>query len=293
MSGRSYDKKTSKSRRNPLSPSERQLRSNGGGVEELKNDEGLTGLRTSIETEFALELRTAVISDADKKRILEEGKQTQNYAFLRALEVIREVRAGIKPVDDLNNTKGKSLKDAIESLGKISDHEEAVLWDKEGRYFGRAVGNERRVGTLALSGVATNGTHLHNHPWSASRPLGASFSLHGGDIDTFARSGQRHMIVVTREGIYEAKATKQVKFKRGELLRYETAMRGQMSAFQKAYQESGKPQGDGYHKALWGIVHQANAELARKKGYEYKFTPFKGFEGIYDVSRINEPLPPL
>jgi hypothetical protein len=156
-----------------------------------------------------------------------------------------------------------------------------AAFDKNGKFLGYDTqGNKGRVSLSVAVGQMVGGTSIHSHPEEAGRFFGGNFSV--GDWKTFRDTGEKRMIVTSKEGTYILEKVGKFKLTNSDVNKsyVKTTVR---TVFSKNNIKDDKPTKFGCSKsdlAVWRDQHQGAKELAAQSGIKYTFIPNKGFEGI-------------
>lgn len=252
---------------------------------EFKNKDGLTGMELQVSDIEGLKLWLAQnikLTEKEKREILEYGMVDKNDKFL-TLNVIRILEA-IRDGKTKNEQYDKNFKYSMDKLIKKwanSEVEVAAAWDKNGMFLGwESQANTGLVGHTTSTGQTVGGTTLHSHPSSPTRFFGGTFS--DGDWKNFLNSGERLMVVTSREGTYMLERVGKVKITRSDVNKNYVRTTVMSTLSMQNFSETkrtkfGCSQQD---LAVWRDRHKGAKQLASQGGIKYTFIPNKGFEGI-------------
>jgi hypothetical protein len=281
--------------RRVIIPTERQAEAmKKAASQPLLDAGGLSGIGFSVKDLTRLEkyIKDLGLSSQRQKQILERGEATDEYMYLRLIEILKDIRDG-KKIDDLNDKNSKfSLASTIERW-RGGDVEMAAMWDKDNRFIGFNVGKKDEVTPNVLAGHLAGGTLVHNHPiQEEGQKLGNPFS--DADMVLFRDTGLRLSVVTAREGTFymERIGNKPLTKLTDKLIKTswsKTIIRFQLSNL--IYQKNrDKLTTDDYYRMVWRDIHRFNKEVADAAGYSYKFVPNKGFQSLTDF-RVSGELP--
>lgn len=252
---------------------------------EFKNKDGLTGIELKIDDIEGLKewiRQNTKLTEKEKRQILEYGMVDKDDKFL-TLNVIRILEA-MRDGKTKNERDDKEFKYSMDKLIKKwanSEVEVAAAWDKNGMFLGwESQANVGLVSHTTATGQTVGGTTLHSHPSSPTRFFGGTFS--DGDWKNFLNSGERLMVVTSREGTYMLERTGNVKVKRSDVNRNYVRTTIMATLSMQRFSESkrtkfGCSQQD---LAVWRDRHNGAKQLASMGGIKYTFIPNKGFEGL-------------
>jgi hypothetical protein len=252
---------------------------------EFKNADGLTGIELKVSDIDGLKLWLAQnikLTEKEKKQILEYGMVDKDDKFL-TLNVIRILEA-MRDGKTKNERDDKAFKYSMDKLIKKwanSEVEVAAAWDKNGMFLGwESQANTGLVSHTTATGQTVGGTTLHSHPSSSTRFFGGTFS--DGDWKNFLNSGERLMVVTSREGTYMLERTGNVKVKRSDVNRsyVRTTVTATLSMQRFSDSKSTKFGCSQQDLAVWRDRHNGAKQLASMGGVKYTFIPNKGFEGL-------------
>lgn len=257
---------------------------------------GYNGVEYTVKDLKNLEkyIKELGISEKRQKEILERGESTDEYKYLRMIEILKDIRDG-KKIDDLNDPNSKFSLASTAERWKDGDVEMGGAWDKNNRFIGFSVGKKSEVEYNILTGSLAGGTMLHNHPRQDDDSLlGYSFSR--GDIETFRDFALRLSVVTAIEGKYYMENTqgKSLKKLSNKVIESFWARFDIRRSLSKIIYEKNKDKLtiDDYNRMIWRDLHRFNQDIAKVAGYSYKFVPNKGYESLTD-SKITGKLPPI
>ena len=252
---------------------------------EFKNSDGLTGIELKVSDIEGLKewvKQNTKLTEKEKKQILEYGMVDKDDKFL-TLNVIRILEA-MRDGKTKNERDDKAFKYSMDKLIKKwanSEVEVAAAWDKNGMFLGwESQANTGLVSHTTASGQTVGGTTLHSHPSSPTRFFGGTFS--DGDWKNFLNSGERLMVVTSKEGTYMLERTGNVKVKRSDVNRsyVRTTITATLSMQKFSNSKSTKFGCSQQDLAVWRDRHNGAKQLASMGGVKYTFIPNKGFEGL-------------
>lgn len=272
--------------RRVIVPTTRQMEQMARKQEEanqIKDSMGRSGMENKIKDIEGIEefLRQQGLSKKAQKEILEKGEATDDFINLNVLRILKALRDG----DKTNEKDDKKFKFSLDKLIKMwanSEVEMMAAFDKNGKFLGYSTqANAGQVQHQTGSGQIVGGTTIHSHPSGPDRFFGGTFSV--GDYKGFRDSGEKTMIVTSREGTYILERdngplnltnsqinTSYVKTTVRVTLSREKIKNDKLTKF-------GCTKSD---LAMWRDRHLGAKELASQSGLKYTFIPNKGFEGL-------------
>jgi hypothetical protein len=252
---------------------------------EFKNSDGMTGLQLKVGDIDGLKewiRQNTKLTEKEKKQILEYGMLDKGDKFL-TLNVIRILEA-IRDGMVKNEKDDKDFKYSMDKLVKKwanSEVEVAAAWDKNGMFLGwESQANDGKVQFTIAQGHAVGGTTLHSHPSSKDRFFGGTFS--DGDWKNYFTSGEKTMVVTSREGTYIIDRNGPIKATRSDINRsyVRTTVMATLSMQKFSASKLTKFGCSQQDLAVWRDRHNGAKQLASLAGVSYTFIPNKGFEGL-------------
>ena len=249
---------------------------------EIRDSEGLSGMVNTISDIAGIEefIKQEGLSKKAQNEILEKGQVTDTFINLNVLRILKALRDG----DKTNERDDKKFKFCLENLIKKWANSEVELiaaFDKNGKFLGYST--QANVGKVSIAlgeGQMVGGTSIHSHPSSEERFFGGNLSV--GDWKGFRDSGEKTMVVTSREGTYILERRGSLKLTNSQInTNYvKTTVRTVLSE-QKIKDDKltkfGCTKSD---LAIWRDRHNGTRELADSVGLKYTFIPNKGFEGL-------------
>lgn len=280
--GRSYEIKEG---RKVIIPTKKQVESmerKQATANTLIDALGRTGMVNTVSDIEMIEgyIKTLGLSQKQQKEILENARATDEFIQLNVLRILKALRDG----DTKNEMEDKKFKFSLDSLIKKWANSEVELmaaYDKNGKFLGYDTqGNSGIVHMTTGAGQLVGGTSIHTHPVLKGEFLGGHFSV--GDWRGFRDSGERRMVVTSKEGTYILEKSKPLKLTNSDINKsyVRTTVRTVLS--KQAIKDDkmtkfGCPKSD---LAVWRDKHQGAKEIAAIAGVKFTFIPNKGFEGI-------------
>lgn len=252
---------------------------------EFKNADGLTGIELKVSDIEGLKewlRQNTKLTEKEKKQILEYGMVDKDDKFL-TLNVIRILEA-IRDGKTKNERDDKDFKYSMDKLIKKwanSEVEVAAAWDKNGMFLGwESQANEGLVSHTTATGQIVGGTTLHSHPSYRDRFFGGTFS--DGDWKNYFKTGEKTMVVTSREGTYIIDRNGPIKATRSDINRsyVKTTVMATLSMQKFSATKLTKFGCSQQDLAVWRDRHNGAKQLASLAGVSYTFIPNKGFEGL-------------
>lgn len=252
---------------------------------EFKDSEGLTGLEVTIKDidsikEYVKE--NFKLSETEKKAIIENGMvDTQDkFFYLNLIRVLQAMKDG-KTKNEKDDPDFKFSQDKLVKKWANSEVELGAAWDKNGMFLGwQSQANEGKVQFTIAKGHIVGGTTLHSHPSGPDRFFGGTFS--DGDWKNYLASGEKTMIVTSREGTYILDRSGPIKATRSDVNKsyVRTTVAVTLSQTRIVNDKLTKFGCQKSDLAAWRDRHNGAKQLAEKAGVKYIFIPNKGFEGL-------------
>lgn len=252
---------------------------------EFKNADGLTGMPLTpndIESIKEWIKQNYKLTEVEKRAILNNGMVDTQDKFLN-LNVLRILQA-IKDGTTKNEKDDKNFKFSQDKLIKKwanSEVELGAAWDKNGMFLGwQSQANKGQVAFVTSVGQVVGGTTLHSHPSDSDRFFGGTFS--DGDWKNYLVSGEKTMIVTSREGTYIIDRNGPIKATRSDVNRsyVKTTVMATLSMEKFSATKLTKFGCSQQDLAVWRDRHNSAKQLASLAGVSYTFIPNKGFEGL-------------
>lgn len=249
---------------------------------EIKDALGRTGMTNTLADIALIEayIQELGLSKKAQKEILDNGRSTDEFINLNVLRILKALRDG----DKANEKDDKNFKFSLDNLIKKWANSEVELmaaYDKNGKFLGYSTqANAGLVQHPTGDGQVIGGTTIHSHPSDSERFFGGNFSV--GDWKGFRDTGEKTMVVTSREGTYILERSGSLKLTNSQInTNYvKTTVRTTLS-IEKI--KDNKPTKFGCTKAdlaVWRDRHNGTKELADSVGLKYTFIPNKGFEGL-------------
>lgn len=280
--GRSYEMKEGRRVIVPTTRQIEQMARKQAEANQIKDALGRTGMQNVIADIDGIEeyLRQQGLSKKAQKEILEKGEATDDFINLNVLRILKALRDG----DKTNEKDDKNFKFSLEKLIKKWANSEVELmaaFDKNGKFLGYSTqANDGKVQHQTAAGQVVGGTTIHSHPSGPDRFFGGNFSV--GDYKGFRDSGEKTMVVTSREGTYILERNGPLNMTNSQINTsyVKTTVRATLS---KERIKNDKLTKFGCTKsdlAIWRDRHLGAMELASQVGLKYTFIPNKGFEGL-------------
>lgn len=280
--GRSYEMKEGK---RVIIPTQRQIEAMERKQAEanvIKDEQGRTGMVNTVDDIDSIEgyLEQLGISKKEQKEIMENGKATETFIDINVLRILKAIRDG-KVTNEMLDKKFKFAIDKLIAKWANSEVEMMSAYDKNGMFLGyNTIGDKGKVYIQTAQGQLVGGTTLHSHPSEEGRFFGGNFSV--GDWKTFLYTGERKMVVTSKEGVYTLERVGPVKLTVSDINKsyVRTTVRTVLSTRNIKNDKTTKFGCSKTDLAVWRDQHVGSKELAAQAGIRYTFTPHKGFEGI-------------
>lgn len=248
----------------------------------IKDSEGRTGMVNTVDDIPNIEqyIKELGLSKEQQKEIMEFGKATDTFIDLNVLRILKAIKDGNLKSEIFD----KDFKFSIEKLIKKwsnSDVEMMAAYDKNGMFLGfNTIAEKGKVYINTGYGQLVGGTTLHSHPSDSDRFFGGTFSI--GDWKTFLQSGEKKMVVTSKEGTYTLERVGPVKLTNKDINRnyVKTTVRAVLSTQNIKDVKKTKFGCSKSELAVWRDQHLGTTELAQQSGVRYTFIPNKGFEGL-------------
>ena len=236
------------------------------------------------------------LTKAQQKEILEKGLATDDYLLLRTLQILEDEAKG-KFKNDADDKNFKFSLDKLMESWKHGQVEMLAVYDKHNRFLGYSVGNGDSVKGNIFVGMMAGGKSIHIHPTTKEAPLGGSFSRQ--DFFSLRASGEKTMIVTTREGVYTLEApsgkprikNKDVNTAWVKLDTVRVLNRNYFDSNLGGIRKKDGSKKDEYLVIQWRDHHHAVQQLAQQVGLKYTFKPRKGYEFLTSTNGEMKSLP--
>jgi hypothetical protein len=271
--------------RKVIIPTERQVEQmlrKQAEANEIRDSEGLSGMVSTIADIAEIEefIKQQGLSKKAQREILEKGQVTDNFINLNVIRILKALRDG----DKTNERDDKNFKFCLENLIKKWANSEVELmaaFDKNGKFLGYSTqANTGKVSIAIGIGQMVGGTSIHSHPSGPDRFFGGNFSV--GDWKGFRDSGERKMVVTSKEGTHILERNGPLKLTNSQInINWvKTSVRTALSIEKIKDNKLTKFGCTKAELAVWRDSHNGTKELADSVGVRYTFIPNKGFEGL-------------
>lgn len=280
--GRSYEIKEG---RKVIIPTKKQVESmerKQAAENTLIDALGRTGMVNTVSDIKMIEayIKTLGLSQKQQKEILENARATDEFIQLNVLRILKALRDG----DTKNEMEDKKFKFSLDNLIKKWANSEVELmasYDKNGKFLGYDTqANSGIVYMTTGAGQLVGGTTIHTHPVLKGEFFGGNFSI--GDWQGFRDTGERRMVVTSKEGTYILEKSKPLKLTNSDITKSYVRTLVRINLSQKGIKDD-KTTKFGCSKselALWRDKHHGAKEIAAIAGVKFTFIPNKGFEGL-------------